>query len=264
MKYPIIVRIGFAVRILALMILVISSSLTQVQAKKSVNLTFCYESKELLPYYIMDSLKVPQKHAGVVIDAIRELDAKVAGVNIKLIRQPWMRCLSDLETGRVSAVIGTHTAERAIYSAFPLKENKLDTNKAFSRVSTCLIHQKSELIGWNGKKFALESSPTISIPRGYHIANLLRESGFTVYDSNSSANSQKLLFTKQVSASVNDCKKDNLPDHITVNPIPIETHYGYLLISKVFYKQHKELSEKLWRELAKIDKQKFFKNYITH
>ena len=107
----------------------------------------------MLPHYTTNSLKVPKIKAGAVIDALRQIDNKITAINFNFIRKPWLRCLSDLSSGKVSAILGSYTNEREKYAVYPKKNGKLDNTRAFSKISTCLIHHKGQLIGWNGKKF---------------------------------------------------------------------------------------------------------------
>lgn len=231
-------------------------------ANKPVEITFCYENKEFFPHFLGNSTVVPRDNPGVVVDTLRELDIKESRINIKFIRQPWARCLKGLVLGSVSAVVGSYSTERAKYGVYPKKRNKIDHTRAFSKLATCLLHKKSEKIMWDGEKLILESPLTVAVPRGYKIAKKLQNMGFTIYITDSLDHAHKLLFFNRVAASISDCTFQNFPAFITMNKAPIRNHYGHLILNHSFYNKNKVLSESLWDELQKIDKQKYYQSYL--
>ncbi len=247
-------------KVLALLITLASSS--AVATNQSVELLFCYENKEFTPHFFGNSTLVPSKNPGVVVDILRALDIEETRVIIKFIRQPWARCLKDLESGNVSAVVGSYSIKRAIYGAYPRKENKIDLTRAFSNLSTCLLHQKTEKVRWDGEKLTFKSPITIAIPRGYKIIRKLEDMGFTAYITDSLDQAHKLLFFGRVAASISDCTFKNYPATITMNNTPIRNHYGHLILNRSFYNKNRLLSESLWDKLQKIDKQSYYQNYL--
>ncbi len=251
-------------KFIVLVMLIAFTSNSILAANKPVEIIFCYENKEFIPHFLGDSTVVPHENPGVVVDILRELDIKDRRINIKFIRQPWSRCLKDLASGSVSAVVGSYSTEREKYGVYPKKRNKIDHTRTFSKIATCLLHQKSEKIIWDGDKLILESPLTVAVPRGYKIAEKLQNMGFTIYITDSLGHAHKLLFFNRVAASISDCTFKNFPAFITMNKTPIRNHYGYLILNFSFYYQNKELSESLWDELQKIDKQKYYQSYLKH
>lgn len=234
-----------------------------VAANNPVELIFCYENKEFIPHFMGNSTVVPPENPGVVVDILRELDIKESRINIEFIRKPWVRCLKDLASGNVSAVIGSYSSEREKYGVYPKIENKIDHTRAFANVTTCLLHHKSEKIMWDGEKLKLKSPLTVAVPRGYKIAKKLKNMGFIIYITDSLDQAHKLLFFNRVATSISDCTFENFPVYITMNKTPVRNHYGYLILNISFYNKNKILSERLWDHIQKIDKQKHYRNYLN-
>jgi len=249
-------------KFMVLALLIAFTGNSTLAANKPVEIIFCYENKEFFPHFLGNSTVVPPENPGVVVDILRELDIKESRINIKFIRQPWARCLKGLLLGSVSAVVGSYSTERAKYGVYPKKRNKIDHTRAFSKLATCLLHQKSEKILWDGEKLILESPLTVAVPRGYKIAKMLQNMGFTIYITDSLSHAHNLLFFNRVAASISDCTFKNFPAFITMNKAPIRNHYGHFILSISFYNKNKSLSESLWDELQKIDKQKYYQSYL--
>ena len=231
-------------------------------------LTYCYETTELLPHFTGNGADVPKNNPGAAIEILQNLDANLAEITINFVRKPWLRCLRELESGKVSAVIGSYSQARAKFAMFPILNNKPDNRFAFSQTKSCLLQQKPAVIAWDGKNFdfsnkdnAKGKKATIALPRGYKIIDTLQKFGFNVYTTHSASNAHELLFKNRVIASVSLCNFNDYPDHIVKNPIPIRTHYGYLMFSKDFYSQNPSLSKKIWQALKDIDKNYYYRKY---
>ena len=80
-------------------------------------LRFCYEDKQLLPYYAGNSSSVPM-HPGATIEHLQQATA-LADVELQLIRMPWLRCLQQLADNNVDALIASYSEQRADYTLFP-------------------------------------------------------------------------------------------------------------------------------------------------
>jgi len=251
-------KLFFRTKLIIFAFVMVIACNTASASSKPVDLVFCYENKEFIPHFIGNSTIVPRDNPGVVIDILRELDLVERRVNIKFIRQPWARCLKALQSGSVSAVLGSYSAEREKFGVYPTVGNQIDQSRAFASATTCLLHQKSENINWDGETLKLESALTVAVPRGYSITKKLQNLGFIIYTTDSLDDAHKLLFFDRVAASISDCTFKNFPSFITMNKIPIRNHYGYLILNLSFYDENKGLSERLWNKLQKIDRKKHY------
>src|SRR5690606_24480062 len=77
-------------------------------------LTFCYEDKQLLPYYTENSRDIPAQ-PGATIEHLK-IAAEQVGITLKLTRMPWLRCLQQLEDNSVDAVVAAYDKDRAHYT----------------------------------------------------------------------------------------------------------------------------------------------------
>ncbi len=222
---------------------------------------YCYENSELLPHFSGNSSEVPAKSPGAAIEILQQIDELTSDIEFVFVRYPWKRCLRELEAGKVHGIVGSYTPKRSDYAVFPKKNNTVDTSKAFSEASTCLIHKTSKLIIWNNDVFEFTPPITMSIPSGYRSINALKKYGFSVYETNSASKAHELLFNGRVDASISSCDIDNLPKYIALNPKPIGIQYGYLIISKHFYRLYPDHSETMWDILKTIDKNHYYSKY---
>jgi len=245
-------------------LLLVFSCHIMAEVSSPTQFIYCYETTELLPHFTGNSLKVPKKNPGAAIEILQELDARLAEVKITFVRRPWLRCLRDLAAGKVTAVIGSYSAERGKFASFPYSGGKLDKRFAFSKTETCLLQQKSAAIDWDGKKYTFEKKHTIAIPRGYKLIKNLQAHGFDVYKASSANNAHELLFTRRVAASVSLCDFTAYPEYIVKNPIPIRTHHGYLMFSKVFFREYSKLGDHIWQVLKGINKGAFYLKYQNY
>jgi len=224
---------------------------------------FCYEDKEVLPHYSGGTPYVPNDNPGAAIEVLRQLDSLIPSIKIEFIRLPWKRCLKELEIGIVHSVIGSYSHTRSSFASFPAVGKSIDNDKAFLKMSVCLLHQKSISIIWDGIRFEFSSlSPIVmTVPRGYQSIEIMKKYGFKIYETNSINKAHELLFMNRVSASVGLCNYNELPKNITQNPLPIQSQYGYLMINNEFYNMYPGQSEYIWETLKNIDLNKYYDKY---
>ena len=190
------------------------------------------------------------------------MDNNLEEINIILKREPWKRCLNDLEHGKVDALIARYSCNREGFAKYPKTSfDKIDTTKAFSNTATCFIHRKNVLLEWDGADLNVELPQGISVPSGYSLADDLKNAGFQIYETRSVKQAHALLFNGRVGISLSDCNFKNLPEDFTENTIPLSENYGYLVFSHQFYNDNLKLSEKIWRTLMEIDHKQFYSKY---
>lgn len=243
--------------------LLVSSALNTAHTTTPV--TFCYENRELLPHYAKPALQsdvVPAVKPGAAIEILQQLDKDTPSVTFTYVRMPWKRCLKEIKQGKVDAVIGRFTPERQKFSVFPITDEQPDPKRAFSVASGCLVYNNNHNIKWDGKTITLPKLLTMALPRGYSSIERYKNMGFDVYVVDSLQKAQELLLNDKVDASIAHCGRKDFPKHITINPLPINSSYGYLVFSKQFYAAEKEKIDILWKNLSKIDKQSFYDKYL--
>lgn len=205
---------------------------------------------------------VPENKPGAAIETIQVIDQELKNVEVKFVRMPWKRCLSQLKQGKADAVIGRYTDERAEFAVFPMKKSgQLDTSKAISITESCFIHDKSVPLSWDGKNLQVEQPVGLIAPLGYSLVDDLKMLGFDVYESSNIGLAHKLLFSGKFTVSLSDCNLKDKPEHIIENPHPVTSEYGYLFFSKQYWSQNQAIVEQVWDRLKNIDKQSIYLKY---
>lgn len=229
---------------------------------ESHSLLFCYENKEVAPHYLGEGTNVPKQKPGAAIEIMQNLDVLLPNTQIQYVRAPWKRCLNDLKLGKVDALIGRYTEERAEFAIYP-KDDKgeLDVNKAFSTTSSCFIHDQDLDLSWDGNNLQVAQPVGLIAPRGYSLVDDLKALGFDIYEATTIQLAHKLLFSKKFSVSLSDCNLVNKPDFIVENPIPVKQTYGFLVFSHAYFWQKPEQAEFIWQQLETIDKKRYYQKY---
>lgn len=240
--------------LIAILLLCSGSSFAHGSVNAPIEFKFCYENKEFYPHFLGNSTLIPKDKPGALIEVLQRLDELVPAVAISYTRKPWARCLNLLESGSVSAVIGSFSQGRSEYAVYPLKDGQLDVNKAIDNLSTCLVVLRSS-------QFTMKEVTTVAVPYGYIVSGQLKNVGFKVYETDSLSLAHQLLISKRVSASVIDCNNSLVNEKLRILPKPIRQHQGYLMMSKKFYRRSPEIAMELWNTLSSLNRKDIYSKY---
>ena len=237
------------------------SCVTYGNSNQVVNVTYCYENKPLLPHFLGSGPDVPMQHPGPSVEILQHLEKLTPNVKITFVRFPWKRCLNDLQTGKVDAVIGSYNKLREQIGRYPkTKKGEIDTDRNFSTTSSCLLYPENDIVR-DGHRLLFEKPMSMSVPSGYGVITDMKRKGFDVYQAPSSAKAHELLFSGRVGASLSNCFLENLPVGFVQNTTPINQSTGYLLFSHQFYQRNSNLAETLWHNITLINRQDYYKRY---
>ncbi len=230
-------------------------------------LRFCYEDKQLLPYYAGNSSSVPM-HPGATIEHLQQATA-LADVELQLIRMPWLRCLQQLADNNVDALIASYSEQRADYTLFPTdKQGNPDPARAINTNSLCLAHRYDNNLA---TKLADPEMPlSISRPFGYRPIPLPEHA--LLIGAHSPEQALELVVSGRVDTTTVTCEIngvagnkqeiDRLPLQI-LRP-PIYYSVGYLMLSKQFYQQHPTVASELWQALPVTLNKKRYIDYLAY
>ncbi|MDP5148574.1 transporter substrate-binding domain-containing protein [Rheinheimera baltica] len=217
-------------------------------AEDIVALQFCYEDKQLLPYYTGAGSQVANP-PGVTIEHLQNSVKQLPQVKLTLQRKPWLRCLQLLQQNKVDALVATYDESRRNFAVFPLDaQSQPNANLALSQHATCLVQQP----GKNVLERATEGI-VIARPLGYVMPQY--PEGVTTVQVQSQQHAFDLVKQGRVDATTTLCEVNQLPlpDNyvygLQVNYPPLYSTTGYLVFSKGFYQQHTELAASLWQTL---------------
>ena len=226
-----------------------SSSAETPTTGHKVQLRFCYEDKQLLPYYAGDGELVASP-PGVTIEHLQASVGSISELSLQLQRKPWLRCLQLLEQNRIDALVATYSTERLSYAEFPLdNQQKPDIDRAMSSHATCLIQRPGSAL-----MTRREEPVVIARPLGY--ATPSYPDNVSIVSVRSQKQAFELVMQQRVDATTTLCEVNGIkaPSDMTpgleiVYP-PLYQITGYLVFSKHFYRQHQVLAEQLWQALA--------------
>ena len=244
-------------RVVSLFALLFSS--TWILAAEPISFDFCYEDRELLPYYRGNGAEIPKENPGETIEAIRKLDARANEIEISYRRTPWKRCLALLDKGIVSGVIASYRTQREQIGVYPKKDNAQDLKRAFSVTGYCLFVRQDVNLGWDGEAFNGDTQSNLAVPRGYSIISMLTQHKISFSEVDSTDQALFLLHNKRVAgvATLCDSGRQALRNNTQYSEIkaidkPLTVKGAYLLVSKQFYKAHQEIVEDLWLKLVEV------------
>lgn len=238
------------------------------------SLKFCYEDKQLRPYYFGNGVDVPADLPGATIEHLRLLVSKVPELQLQLIRLPWKRCLQQLQQGDVDALIASYAPERELLGHYPkvgdVANAAPDAQRAFSQHQTCLVTMPDASWRWDGEKLVGIDAIVIARPLGYAPLKSAAAQHITVQESLSPAMDMELLRAGRVHAITSLCMVAGTPmeaPYLRKNQLriifpPLYSSTGYLVFSHRFFQQHQDQAMQLWQHLAEVRGEAIYEKYL--
>ncbi|GAB60501.1 substrate-binding periplasmic protein [Rheinheimera nanhaiensis] len=240
------------------LLLVINSGASEAQA---LTLQFCYEDKQLLPYYAGQGEQIASP-PGVTIEHIQAAVGDISSLTLQLQRKPWLRCLQLLQQNKIDALVSTYTPARAGFAVYPMTDdNQPDTELALSRHATCLVQRPGDAVMQR-----LTQGVTVARPLGYATPDY--PAGVTVVEVQSQQQAFALVKQGRVDATTSLCEVDKLPlpsafsAQLQVVQPPLYHTTGYLVFSTAFYQQHAVVARQLWQALKQHRKPERYFQYL--
>jgi polar amino acid transport system substrate-binding protein len=230
-------------------------------------LKFCYEDKQLLPYFTGNGRDTPLQ-PGATIEHLR-LATEHAGVSLQLIRLPWLRCLQQLESNDIDALVAAFVPERAHFTVYPMRPNgEPNPEMAINQMGLCLAHRYDNPL--QQKIQAGTEILTISRPLGYRPIPFPANS--VLIGADSPKHALELVVSGRVDATTVLCQLNGLnakERHFNMLPIqilypPLHHSTGYLMFSKRFYQQYPKQAEQLWQALPSTLNKESYLHYMDH
>ena len=214
-----------------------------------------------------------EKSPGLEIELYR-LVAKGLNLELRMVRLPWTRCLSDLKHGRVDGIFpASFKPERLSLGRFPTKNGEIDPIRKSRDSAYFLYTTMASPLGWDGDAFVnmhLMKRQTVGVPLGWSIATDLRRKGIDLLEKPRPLELLKILKKGGLAGvvcldTVIDAYIAQAPDRFSgirkIYPPVAEKTY-YLILSHDFVSRHPDLSEKIWDSIAAIKKSDAFKTLL--
>jgi polar amino acid transport system substrate-binding protein len=140
------------------------------RAGQPAPLVLCYEDVVQRPW------STPAG-AGLNFELLKRVE-KQLGEHFNYVAKPWKRCLEEVRTGAVDAVIGAADApERRAFALVPtLPDGKSDPARALFTDNAYVYLRVGGGASWDGRHLRTPGNEVV-VPAGYLIASLLRERG---------------------------------------------------------------------------------------
>jgi polar amino acid transport system substrate-binding protein len=138
-------------------------------------LTLCYEDVSQRPWSMPDA-------TGLNFELLRRVES-LLGEHFVFSAKPWKRCMQEVQTGQVDAVIAAADAsERRRYGVFPtLADGRADPARALFEDNVNVFLRVGGAGSWDGVDL---HSPhdVVAVPSGYLIGDVLRQRGYDIRD----------------------------------------------------------------------------------
>lgn len=240
---------------------------------KDINLleiSFCYEDKELLPFFTGYGHAPPEQMPGASIEVLNKASHDLNSFNFKFVRKPWKRCLQDLQSNKVDALIASYSPERDPIGVYPKQNNKIDSSLAMNALGTCFLVHKDSDFSWDGNAFKSEEAKTLAVPAGYSIIARLKNLPIQIHQTDSAATSLLMLKQKRIDLALTLCSiteqhtyfLDRRYHDLKVLLPPLAVKDGFFVVSQQFYEQNQALTWQIWRYLAKVNAQDIYQKYL--
>ena len=201
-----------------------------------------------------NDIETQYKQVRIVFHMINVVLPNKYGINIKMKPVMWTRGLELIKAGLADGIIdASYNDERAAYAVYPLKERKPDPAKMLRLTSYSLYKHKDSTITWDGGKIDNIDGDIVSIG-SFAIVKDLRKMGVEVKEEpNMPWIMRSLAIGKFKAAAMVDAAID---EYLAENPTlkaniikfekPLKRKEYYLIFSKKFYNERKELAEAIW------------------
>jgi len=232
------------------------------------------------PFYNFTYSNTPEngEHNGVAYEIMNEVTTQL-GVNILIKRYPWKRCLKHLKDGSIDGVMGaSYLKERADFGHYPQTNTG---NVDYGRIiysNVYWLYTNDENVAWDGETLVLPGGGVVGTGLGYSSAELLRKLGVEVLEAYSPSTLASILMSQRAAVIAGYAKQIEPhferyrhragihSDSIRKLEIPLAEDKMFLLVSKQFYRKHKQIAERVWNVFGDIHKdgryQDIFNSYI--
>lgn len=221
------------------------------QAPASKDLILANEDKGNFPFTIGVEEGITKDKEGILAEILKKVEKRL-NIKIKIVRMPWKRALSSIESGIIDGLTDiSFKEERMNLGMYPMKGGKHDKNKRAYTTRYVLYTKKDSTIKWDGKGFE-NLKGNIGAPLGYSIVDDLKDKNIKVETSPSTKNDMKKLLAGRIDGvAALEYEGDNIIRHdkelqknIKKHEIPLAVKDYYLIFSHQFYKENKNLAQK--------------------
>ncbi|WP_405119254.1 substrate-binding periplasmic protein [Pseudomonas leptonychotis] len=220
-------------------------------------LRICYETEDSMPFWT----DAEQANPGLVVELIKSA-AQQADLRLELQRQPWKRCILQLQSGQSDGIFAAiWQADRDAWGQFPgrdpERQQAVDRDYRLWQVDYPIITRIDSSLQWNGQQFSgLQFG--LSAPLGYVASQRLQALGVQAKDT-INLNAEKALklvalgrldgYVLEHQIGNTHIRKLDLQNDLTMLPVPFLEADWYLPLSHQFTRQHPQQAQRFWQAL---------------
>lgn len=230
----------------------------QILSAKETEIKLCYQDLNVYPWQLGNGDEVATP-PGLALDIISEA-AREIGIKIKYYRVPNKRIFHELKTGNADgAFVFSFKKDRAKIAEYPMKDGKLDGTRRIASISYYFYANKTKKVNWDGRILSESNGQPVGVNRGYSIIEELKKMELPYEETKGNINILKKLQSNRISAYAGQditidhlLTKHQFENIVKLEP-PIKSKDYFLIFSRNFYKEHKNIAEKLWTKMSQIE-----------
>lgn len=234
-----------------LLLLLFTSQSLWAAELQPVELRVCLEDKQVFHLYNRPGQE-NSKTPGILVDFVKHVGQKHK-VKINIIRRPATACRVLMKAATVDAyAIISYTPEREDWAVYPrLPNSQVDPDSVFNRTGYFLYSLQDKDLPWDGKNLEGLKGLRIGSSEAYSINDDLKKAGVLVESFKSQEAMYTRLHKKQLDGMAlhsNRIDKKLAKMGLRKYEIPLKMNDYYVTFSKPFYRDHKDLCEKIWKD----------------
>ena len=217
-------------------------------------LVLCYEDVVQRPWSTPNG-------GGLNFELLRRVE-KQLGEQFTYVAKPWRRCVEELRTGTIDAVIGAADApERRTFAVYPtLPDGAPDPARAVGSDYAHVFLRAAGSASWDGKQLVAPNNE-VAVQSGYLVGALLRERGFHARELVKSADDGLRMLAaglfdvailQGLEASSLARSDPRFKDQIRQAPQPYAVFMLYLPFNRAVYARDPRRIESVWRAIASV------------
>jgi polar amino acid transport system substrate-binding protein len=228
-----------------------------VAPTSALELRICYDNKDQPPYYLGDGAAIDWQKPGMSVEIIKAA-AEAAGIEPQFARQPWLRCLENLQDGHVDAIFNSsYTPDRLKYGFYPGQGDTPDRALRIATLSYSFYRRKGADVAWSGKSLTGQHEP-IGVVHGFSISQDLQKMGLRIEESASNEQVFKMLAAGRVPVvALQTVTGDRLlrsgqySNLETMEP-PIMVKDYYVMLSRQYVTANPTAAAQFWGKIASL------------
>jgi polar amino acid transport system substrate-binding protein len=222
-------------------------------------LRICYEIDDAFPF-IGPTVEHGQPGKSLLVELIQSA-AEQAELRIEFQRQPWKRCILQLQQGTSDAIFAAiWQPDRDAWGQFPGRDPQrkmpAERNYRLWQVDYPIIVRNGSALTWNGQQFS-GITHGLSAPIGYVANARLGTLGVLAKGSYSAEIGLNMVAMQRLDGYVLErqiartyISKLGLQAQLSLLPEPLLRADWHVPFSHQFYQKHPDLAQRFWQALA--------------